>query len=412
MLSALEKGVKGGVWFSLIDKVYSRANLDAAARKVIANKGAAGVDRVSVQQYAQHQERYLDNLAERLRTNAWEPKAIRRHYIPKPGSAEKRPLGIPCVEDRVVQTALRNVLEPVFEHTFHENSYGFRPGRGCKDALRAVDAHLASGALYVVDADLRKFFDTIPHDLLLERVKEHVADSSALALIVSFLEQEVQDGMETWQPEQGTPQGAVISPLLANIFLNPLDHLMAAHGHTMIRYADDSVILCRTEEEAHAALVLMQQWCVANGLELHPDKTHIANLNHADQGFDFLGYRFQRTRRGNLRRWAGKKACKKLRLRVCPLTRRANGHSLSAILTQLKPILRGWFEYFKHSFPGTVLRVLDSWIRMRLRSILRKRQKKKGRGRGNDHVTWPNAYFADLGLYSLEQAWAAARQSF
>ena len=369
------------------------------------------MDRVTVEQYARHQKRYLENLAEALRRNVWKPKAIRRHYIPKAGSTEKRPLGIPCVEDRVVQTALRNVLEPIFEKEFHENSYGFRPGRGCKDALRAVDEHLKDGDLYVVDADLRKFFDTIPHELLRNRVAERVADSRVLALIAAFLEQEVLDGMEQWRPEQGTPQGAVISPLLANIFLNPLDHLMAEQGHAMVRYADDSVILCRSAEQAQAALALMQQWCELNGLELHPDKTHIANLNNAEEGFDFLGYRFQRTRRGNLRRWAGDKACKKLRGRVRPLTRRANGQSMQAIIAQLNPILRGWFEYFKHSY-RTVMRVMDGWIRMRLRSILRKRRRRKGRGRGSDHLRWPNHYFAELGLYSLEQAWEDARQSF
>ena len=411
MLSALEEGVKGGVWFSLIDKVYRRANLEAAARKVIANKGVAGVDHVTVHQYARYQDSYVERLEDVLRQNAWQPKAIRRHYIPKAGSAEKRPLGIPCVEDRVVQAALRNVIEPVFENEFHENSYGFRPGRGCKDALRTVDQHLKSGKLYVVDADIRKFFDTIEHDLVLERVAEHVADSRVLALIATFLKQEVLDGMEQWTPERGTPQGAVISPLLANIYLNPLDHLMTEHGHTMIRYADDSVIVCGSEAEAHSALALMGQWCEANGLKLHPDKTHIANLNNVDEGFDFLGYRFQRTRRGHLRRWAGAKACANLRAKTRPITRRANGHSIEAIIARLNPIVRGWFEYFKHG-NLTVMRAMDGWIRMRLRSILRKRHKGKGRGRGLDHHRWPNRYFAELGLYSLEQAWVEARRSF
>ena len=411
MLSALEKGVKGGVWFSLIDKVYRRANLESAARKVIANKGAPGADHVTVDQYAQHQQRYLDKLESALRGSSWAPKAIQRHYIAKAGSAEKRPLGIPCVEDRVVQTALRNAIEPIFEREFHENSYGFRPGRGCKDALRVVDEHLNKGDLYVVDADLRKFFDTIPHDVLTERVGERVADSRVLALIAQFLEQDVLDGMEKWTPEQGTPQGAVISPLLANIFLNPLDHLMAQHGHTMVRYADDSVILCRSEAQAHAALTLMRQWCEDNGLELHPEKTHIANLNQAGEGFDFLGYRFQRTRKGALRHWAGSKACKKLRERLRPITRRSNGHSMAAIIAQLNPILRGWFEYFKQSYHSSMLK-MDGWVRMRLRSIKRQRRKKKGRGAGLDHIRWPNRYFAELGLYSLEQAWVEARRSF
>lgn len=411
MLSALERGVKGGVWFSLIDKVYKPGNLAAAAKKVIANKGAPGIDHVTVQQYAQYQERYLSKLEDALRNNAWKPKAIQRRYIPKPGSAELRPLGIPCVEDRVVQTALRNAIEPVFERQFHESSFGFRPGRGCKDALREVDKALKAGCVYVVDADIRKFFDTIPHEPLMKRVEEQVADSRILALIRVFLNQEVMEDHGLWTPEEGTPQGAVISPLLANIFLNPLDHLMAENGHRMVRYADDSVILCRSEAQAHSALKLMQDWCAENGLTLHPEKTCIADLNQEREGFDFLGYRFQRTRTNGIRRWAGDKACKRLRDRVRPLTRRTNGTSMTTILDELKPILRGWAAYFKHSNASTLQQV-DSWIRGRLRSILRKRHKGKGRGKGLDHIKWPNKYFAELGLYSLEQAQADARQPF
>jgi len=411
MLSALEKGVKGGVWFSLIDKVYCPLNLAAAAKKVIANKGAPGVDQVTVRQYARYQQRYLNKLEVALRDNVWEPQAIKRRYIPKAGSAEKRPLGIPCVEDRVVQSALRNAIEPVFEQEFHENSFGFRPGRGCKDALRAVDQDLQAGHVYVVDADLRKFFDTISHDILMERVEARVVDSRVLALIQLFLKQKVMEEAGQWTPEEGTPQGAVISPLLANIFLNPLDHFMAVKGHTMVRYADDSVILCRSEAEAQSALALMRQWCEANGLTLHPEKTRIADLSEAGEGFDFLGYRFQRTRNNGIRRWAGEKAHQRLRERLRPKTRRTNGHSMEAVIAKLNPILRGWFGYFKHSNASTMLEA-DSWVRGRLRSILRKRHKGKGKGRGLDHFRWPNRYFAELGLYSLEQARGEARQSF
>jgi len=411
MLSALEAGVKGGVWFSLIDKVYNPSNLAAAAKKVIANKGGAGVDHVTVQQYGRYQERYLGRLREALRGNAWQPKAIKRRYIPKPGSAEKRPLGIPCVEDRVVQTALRNAIEPIFEKEFHENSFGFRPGRGCKDALRAVDQDLQAGAVYVADADLRKFFDSIPHGILMERVEERVADSRVLALITLFLKQNVMEEAGQWTPEEGTPQGAVISPLLANVFLNPLDHFMAGKGHRMFRYADDSVILCRSKADAQSALTLMRQWCEEHGLTLHPEKTRIADLNQVGEGFDFLGYRFQRTRHNGIKRWAGKKAQKRLRERLRPLTRRTHGHSLQGAIAALNPILRGWFGYFKHSNVYTMQEV-DRWVRGRLRSILRKRHKGKGKGRGWDHFRWPNRYFAELGLYSLEQARADARQSF
>ena len=407
MLTALETGVKGGVWFSLIDKVYSPINLAAAAKKVIANKGAPGVDNVTVQQYAKYQKRYLEKLGESLRDGTWQPKAIKRRHIPKPGSAETRPLGIPCVEDRVVQTALRNVIEPIFEHEFHENSFGFRPGRGCKDALREVDERLESGDLYVVDADIRKFFDTLCHETLMKRVEERIADSRILAMIQRFLEQEVMEDGGQWTPEEGTPQGGVISPLLANIYLNPLDHLMAQHGYTMVRYADDSVIICQSQAEAESALELMRQWCETNELALHPEKTCIVDLNQERAGFDFLGYRFQRSRKGGIVRWAGKKACKRLRERIRPITRRANGHSLKTIIAKLAPILRGWFGYFKES-TANGLRTMDSWVRGRLRSILRKRQKRKGKGRGLDHRRWPNNYFAKLGLYSLERAQADA----
>jgi RNA-directed DNA polymerase len=408
MLSALEKGVKGDTWFSLIDKVYRPKNLAAAARKVIANKGAPGVDNVTVQQYGRFQADYNFRLSDALREDTWQPKAIKRHYIPKPGSVEKRPLGIPCVEDRVVQTALRNVLEPIFEREFHENSYGFRPGRGCKAALRVVDRSLKEGYLYVVDADIRQFFDTISHETLMRRVEEHVADSRVLALIRCFLNQEVLEDAGTWTPEEGTPQGAVISPLLANIYLNPLDHMMARHGHKMVRYADDSVIVCRSLDEAHAALEGLRQWCEEQGLSLHPEKTRIANLNEVGDGFDFLGYRFQQTRAKRIRRWAGKKAVSKLRDRVRPVTRRTNGHSLEAIIDQLNRILRGWFEYFKHS-KASNLQTQDQWVRNRLRSVLKGRQKRRGIAKGWDNARWPNHYFAKLGLYSLMQAQADAR---
>ncbi len=408
MLSALEQGVKGDVWFSLIDKVYRPKNLSAAAKKVIANKGAPGVDHVTVKQYAEFQDRYLERLSETLRESTYAPKAIKRRYIPKPGSAETRPLGIPCVGDRVVQTALRNVIEPIFEHEFHENSFGFRPGRGSKDALRAVDKSLKEGFLYVVDADIRKFFDTISHKILMKRVEEHIADSRVLSLIRNFLNQEVMEDAGTWTPEEGTPQGAVISPLLANIYLNPLDHLIAREGHRMIRYADDSVIVCRSLDEAHAALELLRRWCEEQGLSLHPEKTRIANLNEVAEGFDFLGYRFQQTRAKRIRRWAGKKASNKLRDVVRPITRRTNGHSLETIIARLNPILRGWFEYFKHGTPSG-MRAMDCWVRKRLRSLLKGRQKRRGISTGLDHFRWPNRFFAKLGLFSLAQAQENAR---
>src|SRR5208283_4377122 len=213
-----------------------------------------------------------------LMADRYTPRPVRRCWIDKLGSKEKRPLGIPAVRDRIVQGAIRNVLEPIFEREFAEHSYGFRPGRGCKDALRRVDGLLESGHTWVVDADLKGYFDTIPHDPLLARVKERVSDGRLLALLEQYLKAGVMDGLKGWEPtEQGTPQGAVISPLLANLYLNPLDHLLAAQGYAMTRYADDFVVQCRDEAHAQRALELVVQWAQANGLTVHPDKTRIVD---------------------------------------------------------------------------------------------------------------------------------------
>ena len=212
MLTALETGVKGGRWFSLMDKVYAEANLLAAFHAVRANKGAPGTDHQTIAMVERDLDRTLKDLARELREGRYRPSAVKRVMIEKPGSRDKRPLGIPTVKDRVVQTALRNVLEPIFEREFAAHSYGFRPGRGCKDALRRVDELLREGRVYVVDADLQSYFDTIPHDLLMKLVARKVSDGRVLGLIDAFLSQDVMDGLERWTPERGSPQGAVVSP--------------------------------------------------------------------------------------------------------------------------------------------------------------------------------------------------------
>lgn len=403
MLTALEQGVKGGKWYSLRDKVYAEATLRAAFVQVAANKGAAGVDHVSIKQFAGDLEANLKRLSEGLRTGSYQPQAIRRHYIPKPGSVEKRPLGIPTVRDRVVQTALRMVLEPIFELDFAAQSYGFRPGRGCKDALRRVDGLLDAGYVHIVDADLKSYFDTIPKDRLLAMVGQKMTDGRVLDLIASFLEQRVMDGTKEWIPEQGTPQGAVISPLLSNVYLDPLDHLMAERGFEMVRYADDFVVLCRSEQDAVAALAEIQQWTAQAGLTLHPTKTRLVDAR--GDGFDFLGYRFEAgTRRPR------DKSLKKFKDTIRAKTKRTSGHSLSQIIVDTNRTLRGWFEYFKHSHPST-FGSLDGWVRRRLRSILRKRSGRKGIARGTDNRRWQNAFFAKHGLFSLQDAHVLASQS-
>lgn len=403
MLTALEKGVKGDQWFSLIDKVAGESNLFVSSCRVARNKGAPGIDRVTVDQFAKHQAKHLKRLHKTIQDGSYVPHEVRRTWIPKPGSKEKRPLGIPTVRDRVVQTSLRNVIEPIFEKDFAEHSYGFRPNRGCKDALRVVAQLVKSGYVHVVDADLKAYFDTIPHDKLMARIREKISDGRVLELIEKFLKQGVMEGLATWTPESGCPQGAVVSPLLSNIYLDPLDHQMAACGFKMVRYADDFVILCRSREEAEAAMAMVQAWTEAGGLTLHPEKTVIVDAR--EEGFDFLGYHFH-----GEHRWPRKKSLRKLKEAIRAKTRRAHGHSLTYIIGDVNQTLRGWFEYFKHSHRWT-FRPLDCWIRMRLRSILRKRRKGQGRGRGLDHLRWPNQFFAERGLFSLVTAHHSACQS-
>src|SRR5947207_956450 len=301
MLTALELGVKGGIWFSLIDKVYKPRNLRAAFAQVKANQGAAGVDHQTIEMFA---------------------------------------------------------------------------------------------------ADL----DTIRKEKLLERVAEKVADSRVLELIEAMLQTEVMDGLAHWTPEAGTPQGAVISPLLSNIYLDPLDHEVAHSGYEMVRYADDFVILCRSETEARAALAKVQQWTATAGLRLHPEKTRIVDATQGG-GFDFLGYHFERGYR-----WPRRKSVARLKATIRNKTRRTHGHSMRIIIKTVNQTLTGWFGYFKHSHK-TAFPPLDQWIRMRLRTILRQRRKGKGRARGADHVRWPNAFFATQGLLSLSAACAQYGQS-
>jgi RNA-directed DNA polymerase len=288
------------------------------------------------------------------------------------------------------------VIEPIFERIFSPKSFGFRPGRGCKDALRMVDALLKAGFNWIVDADLKSYFDSIPHEKLMAEVEKEISDSRILKLIRQYLKQKVMEGLEEWTPEEGTPQGAVISPLLANIYLNPLDHKMEEAGKEMIRYADDFVILCRTREEAEEALEAVRQWTKDAGLSLHPEKTRIVNAT--EDSFDFLGYRFEKGHR-----YPRRKSLDKFLDKIRGITKRENGHSLDVIISRLNPSLIGWFGYFKHS-RKFVFSDIDSWIRMRIRSMLRNRQGRRGRANGGDNLRWPNKFFGEHGLFSLSSA--------
>jgi RNA-directed DNA polymerase len=405
MVSALVNGVKGGRWYSLMDKVYAPATLLAAWERVWANDGAAGVDRQSIERFEARSELYLTELSTALREGSYRPQPIRRVEIPK-GDGRTRPLGIPTVKDRIVQTAVKFVLEPIFEATFRPTSYGFRPGRGCRDALREVAELIEDGHSFVVDADFESYFDTIPHERLEQRVAERISDGRILGLLGNWLDQDILHGMQRWTPTEGTPQGAVISPLLANIYLHPLDDLMAARGHRMVRYADDFVVLCRSREQAEAALAEIRAWVADNGLRLHPGKTHVGDCRLKGQGFEFLGYRFEAGRR-----YVRKKSLNRLKDTIRAKTPRTRGDSLACIVVDLNRTLRGWFAYFKHAHPCTFI-VLDRMIRRRLRSLLRKQEKRPGSGKTHDdHQRWPTAFFANAGLLALHSAWQNARYS-
>ena len=403
MLTALEQGVRGGRWYTLMDKVYAVPTLRAAFARVKAHRGAAGVDQVPVAMYEARLDANLTERSTALRDGTYRPQAIRRHWIPK-GPRERRPLGIPTVRDRVVQTARRLVMEPIFDVTFAPHSDGFRPGRGAKDTLRRVEALLGAGYRYVVDADLQAYVDTIPHAPLRAHVASKVSDSRVLALIDGFLQQPIFEGLSQWTVDEGTPHGAVISPLLANLYLDPLDQGMAEAGDEMVRYADDFVILCRSADEAQQALAAVQRWTAAAGLRLHPEKTHLVDLQQPG-GFDLLGYHFEA--RYRLPR---KTSLQKLKDAMRQKTRRANGHSLAVIIEDLHRILCGWFEYFKQCRRPAFV-PLDGWVRMRLRCLLRRRLGKRGRGFRLAHQQWPRRFFAAQGLFSLVQAHAEIRQS-
>jgi group II intron reverse transcriptase/maturase len=265
------------------------------------------------------------------------------------------------------------LLEPIFEHDFAEQSYGFRPGRGCREAVKRVEELLSQGYGWCVELDFKSYFDTIPHEWLLGLIQQRVVDGSVLALMAQSLKAGVLEEMKGWEPtEAGTRQGAVISPLLANLYLNALDHQMVERGWEMVRYADDLVVLCRTREEAERAMAYLQHWATEAGLTVHSTKTRIVQVQN--EGFDFLGWHF----RGD-KKWPRKKSLQKLQEKLRPLTRRTRGWSLGAIVAKANPVLRGWHGYFRESH-RTGLSGPDGWLRRRLRAMLRKREKRPGYG--------------------------------
>ena len=396
MLTTLVNGVKGGKWFSLIDKVYRPLTLLIAWKKVRRNKGAGGIDNISIERFQEKASVYLEELHKELKEGTYQAKAVKRVYIPK-GDGKKRPLGIPTIKDRIVQMAVKIVIEPILENDFCDMSYGFRPKRGCKGALKEVQHWLDEGYNWVLDADLKSYFDTIPHDELMEKLENYISDGRILALIKGWLKQDIMEEGKSWIPTEGSPQGAVISPLLANLYLNDLDKLMTGQGIKIVRYADDFVILTKSKKNAEILSEIVDIWTKENGLTIHPDKTHIGNWQIEGQGFEFLGYRFEQGKR-----WVRQKSILKFRDTIRKKTKRTCGKSILDIIDDLNKTLRGWYNYFKHVNKWN-MKTFDGFVRRRLRAVLRKQQKRPGFGRcPRDHMKWPNAYFANLGLFTME----------
>ena len=420
MWTTLEQGVEGGTWFRLFDKVFSERNLAAGLQQVARNKGAPGVDHVTVTAFEQQLPEVIWELSDQLKAGTYRPQAIRRrppqrrcpHFQARnDGDPPSGPCSLfrgPTVRDRIVQAAVVNVIEPIFERCPKneyraEQSYGFRPGRGCQEALRRVHELPFQGCVHVVDVDLKGDFDSIPHDRLMERLRDKIADGPVLRLIESFLKADILDEASRWTPEAGAPQGAVRSPLLSNVYLDPPDHLVARSGFERVRDADDFVILCRTAEEAHTALELVRCWVSEHGLTLHPTKTRI--VDSRTEGFDFLG-----DHDCHWNRRPRDKSVQKLKDTLRPKTKRNSGYSRGRIITDVNRTLRGWYAYFWHGSTPLYTQ-LDIWLRQRLRALLRRRTQRRGRANGADQVRWPKAYFVEQGRFSLQSTPASTRQS-
>lgn len=395
MLAALSNGVKGNKWFSLIDKTYRPRVLENAWMKVKANKGSAGVDKVSIQMFNAKLDKYLEEIEQELRQGTYQPKAVKRQYINK-GKGKLRGLGIPAIKDRVAQQAVKATIEPIFENEFLDTSYGFRPKRGAKEALERVSQLIEEGYVWIVDADITAYFDNISHEKLMNKIKRRISDGRILNLIEMWLKQPIMEECKSWNPTQGTPQGGVISPLLANIYLHDFDVSLRDAKYKMVRYADDFVILTKSKEEAEEALRVAQEWMKEHDLNLHPEKTHVGNCMIEGQGFDFLGYRFEAGTK-----WIRRKSIQKFRDRIREKTSRVCGKSLQKVIEELNPILRGWCNYFKEVTKYT-LGTFDSFVRRRLRAIIERQNKRKVFGAGWDNVRIPNKIFANKGLINME----------
>lgn len=376
---------------SLVDKVYQPKNLRAAWEKVKANRGSGGIDGQSLGEFEQGLDEHLAWLHEELRTDRYQPLPVKRVEIPKAGKpGGRRPLGIPAVYDRVCQQALLNRLEPIFESVFDDSSFGYRPGRSAKDALRKVWREIGAGAEWIVDADLKNYFGTIDHGKLMTLVAQRVADGRVLTLIEQMLTAGYIEQGRLFPTPQGTPQGGVVSPLLSNILLTPFDREMRRQGYQLTRYADDWVITCQSRREAEAALRSAGRVLETLGVRLNPQKTRVVHVRH---GFAFLGYTIKRgsrelylpaaqiksgVRSGDLYAYPTQQAVDRFKDVVRRKTRRRIPLRTAELIRELNPVIRGWGEYYKRAHVRRLFNQLDRWVERRLWSHRHKRWRCRG----------------------------------
>ncbi len=368
---------------SLIGQVYDPQNLARAWERVKRNKGAGGVDGMTIARFEENQDRYLGHLHQRLKDGSYRPWPVRRVEIDKPGSRTKRPLGIPTILDRVCQQALVNVLEPVFEPTFRDESFGFRPGRSTHMAMRRIWRQLKAGDSWVVDADIADFFGTLSHSTLVDLVASRVADGKVLELVRQFLQAGVYRDGRFEPTTTGVPQGGVVSPLLSNVYLHVFDQKMAEAGYALTRYADDWVIVCRSRQDAERALASARTVLEGElGLRVHPDKTRIV---HVSQGFEFLGYKIKQGRGmkykaggPNLYAFPRDRAIEQFKHRVRQITNRRNPKTLAGVLDELNPVIRGWGMYYRRAHVRRLFHRLNGWIMRRIWSWRYKRWRNQG----------------------------------
>jgi len=395
---------------SLIDKVYKRKNLEMAWEKVKANRGRGGIDGQTLKAFEEQLDPQLDRLQSELTEETYKPQPVRQVPIPKAGRpGEFRTLGVPTIYDRVCQQALLNRLEPIFEPVFDEANFGYRRGRSTKDAMRKVWKEIQSGREWIVDADLKDFFGSVDHEKLLTLVAQRIADGRVLRLIRAMLKAGSYGKGRLFPSERGTPQGSVVSPLLSNILLTPFDQEMRSKGFQLTRFADDWVITCRTEAEAHAAIAVALRILKKLGVELHPLKTRVVHVQH---GFEFLGYKIKRGKRlklssdkirstarsGALYAFPREKSINRFMDQVRALTRRRVPLKTKELIEGLNPILRGWGNYYKKAHVRKLFNRLNRWIVRRIWSHRFKRWRNFGWRQLPDRTL-----YRDYGLVNLIQ---------